>query len=56
MKKEEELIKLYDKRIHIFRELELLLGKNKMSLIYELLLVSQKIKDFELDEEIEVLD
>lgn len=49
----EEKIKLYDKKIHLMRELENLLGIEKMGVVFELLKVQEELDNYV---EIEVLD
>lgn len=51
---ENEMIELYDKKIHIMQTLEMIIGPKQMEIIYELLNVQKKLDSIEYCE-IEVI-
>ena len=51
---ENEIIELYDKKIHIMQTLEMIIGPKQMEIIYELLNVQKKL-DFTEYSKIEVI-
>ena len=51
---EQELIELYDKKIHIMQTLEMIIGQRQMEIINELLNVQKKLDSIEYCE-IEVI-